>query len=435
VNFGIHGRQSVARVAVAAAMLMLAACGNASTGSPANPSDPNGSGGDSRVPSSAVGVTDSEIRTTVIAPFTNPLGTDYEAYTHGIQAYFDSVNDGGGIYGRKLVIANKRDDQIVNNQSEVAAALDSDNSFALFNAPLLFNGYDSATPMYVWGLDASTNNIANVFSFAGYAGSYPNPVNVLVAKSQGASKIGLLSYNDPASGECAKQLTEDLKRWPVAELTFSDTSLSYGDFGGLPADVSKMVDAGVDFVYTCFDLNATVTLGQEMKKQGLDVPQLLLNAYDQQFVERNADALDGSIVMSSSFPMESEPRSVGAEAYVEWMGKAGYRSTDVSLAGWLNAALFHAGLVAAGPDFSQQKVIDATNSFTDWDADQLTFPVDWTSAHTTPPGLVCGAALKIAAGRLEPILGQRGAPFVCVSADTTDITSTPDSFFPAPPVN
>ena len=51
-------------------------------------------------------------RWSVIASKTNPLNGKYAELADGMNAYFDMVNDDGGIYGRQLKITKERDDVI-----------------------------------------------------------------------------------------------------------------------------------------------------------------------------------------------------------------------------------------------------------------------------------------------------------------------------------
>ena len=81
------------------------------------------------------GVTDSTIRVAVITAKTNPIGGKYHEFIDGIRAYFKTINDKGGIYGRRLVIASDRDDVVGTlNVQQTTAALHDDNAFAVFEA-------------------------------------------------------------------------------------------------------------------------------------------------------------------------------------------------------------------------------------------------------------------------------------------------------------
>src|SRR5690606_8149583 len=114
-------------------VLVAAGCGNSEPESSADTSGSSsddttgGSGGtvdlDANIPSDQPGVTDTEIRVGGVVSATNPLGGGYADAFAGTQAYFDMINEAGGIYGRELTLVAERDDTVSQNQSEVQAML------------------------------------------------------------------------------------------------------------------------------------------------------------------------------------------------------------------------------------------------------------------------------------------------------------------------
>ena len=106
------------------------------------------------------------------------------------------------------------------------------------------------------------------------------------------------------------------------------------------------------------------------------------------------------------------------------MKKTDGRVTENAVFGWINAAQFVAGLKAAGPDFTQQKVVDAVNAMTDFNADGLLPPVDWTTAHENDQD--CMALLKIVKGKFKPVYGKPGKPVLCFADDLTKVPKTPE---------
>ena len=67
--------------------------------------------------------------------------------------------------------------------------------------------------------------------------------------------------------------------------------------------------------------------------------------------------------------------------YMKWMKKSGGKLNENSLVGWINADEFVTGLKAAGPSFTQAKVIAATNALTKYTAGGLVPAINWTKAH------------------------------------------------------
>jgi ABC-type branched-subunit amino acid transport system substrate-binding protein len=422
-----RGRR-LAAIGAAAVGLLASACGNAAIDS-GNGSSSGGQGGaattvaaadlQKKVKVTETGVTDDEIRVAGVVSKTNPTGGHYEDAAKGVQAYFDMVNAGGGIYGRKLVLTNVRDDKVVANADEVQSLISEDGVFAAAPiASLLFGGADKLAeekiPTFGWNINEEWTGPLNLF---GEKGSFlcidcGNPNLPYLAKQIGARKVGLLAYAVDQSTACLEGNKEAFARWPSAPIVFEDASIPYG--GDLAVPVNRMKEAGVDLVLTCIDTNGAINLGREMKKQGLGATQVMPNGYDPDLIRQFAADVEGSYVMVGTFPFEAEQPPAALTRYEEWIRKAGGTPNEVSLAGWLDADLLYQGLVRAGPEFSRQKVIDAINSMTAWTADGIKLPTNWTVEHTASTGDACFAAVKIEGGAFKPVFGEPGKPFVCM---------------------
>jgi branched-chain amino acid transport system substrate-binding protein len=383
------------------------------------------------------GVTDNEIKVGGVATVSNdPTGNTLGTAFDGTNAYFKYINSKGGIYGRKLVLDAKRDDQLSSNRSEVQGLLTQDNPFAVLPVAVdLFSGSDllvkAGVPTFgwlinpEWGSEDNKPGPANLFgqfgSYHCYTCAQPSPM-VWLAKKLNLKRVGLLAYSVPQSKGCAEGLEASFKKYPVAKVVFSDTSLSFGS-PDYTAQVSQMKDKGVDYIITCLDGNGVVSLSKEMQKQGLDAKQILANGYNHDFIEKNAQFLDGYYLFTPFAPFETTPKPAGLKLYQQWIKKTGGAATENSLSGWLNADLFVQGLKAAGPDFTRQKVIDSINKMTDYKAGGLLPGVDWTKAHETDP--TCYAMNKIVNGTFKPVFGQPGKPFLCFPANLTKIPAAP----------
>ena len=78
------------------------------------------------------GVTTKEIKVGgVVTASNDPTGGTLDTAYDGVEAYFDYVNSKGGVYGRKLVLDAKHDDQLANNRGEVQNLLTNDDVFAV----------------------------------------------------------------------------------------------------------------------------------------------------------------------------------------------------------------------------------------------------------------------------------------------------------------
>ncbi len=423
--------RSLAVTAVlATAALLAGACGNSESSggsTTTSASSPETSALDqTNVPVDQPGVTDTEIRVGGVASVTNPLGGKYGDTFLGARAYFEKVNSEGGIYGRELNLVAERDDKLANNAAEIEALLQQDDVFAILPiATLLFSGADklveSGVPAFGWTINPEWQGTpeepkSNLF---GQNGSYlclgcVQPQVPWAAKQAGATKAGVLGYAVPQSSQCADGWEKSFQEYPDAgvEVAFKDSALSYGttDFS---VQVSKMKEAGVDFVVTCIDNTGVVNLAKELKKQGVEAVQFLPNAYDQELLDEFGDLFEGSFASVSFIPLEVEDKPQGMQDYLEWIEQVGGTPNENSIVGWLNAALLVEGLRQAGPEFTQQKVIDAINADTNWTADGFLTGVDWTKSHNQRADVNCTPIVKVENSAFVPQTGADGRPYVC----------------------
>jgi branched-chain amino acid transport system substrate-binding protein len=344
-----------------------------------------------------------------------------------------------GIYGRKLTLAAERDDAVGNNRQEVQGLLSEDNVFAVLPVSvLLFTGAsvlgESGVPTFGWNINAEwgSEQAPGPPNLFGEKGSFlcftcPSPLLPLLAKTLKDKKIGLLAYSVPQSADCAKGVQAAFDKYPSAKIEFVDTSLAFG-VADVSGQVSEMKDKDVDLVTTCMDNNGTLTVAKEMKKQGLDAIQYLPNAYNQKFIEENAQFFQGSYALTFFTPFEVKQKSKGLKDFQKWMKRGGFEQNENAVAGWINADLFYQGLKAAGPEFTRQKVIDAINQMTNYTANGLLAGIDWRSAHSQEAPNSCVVLSKIQNGKFVPSFGEPGKPFACFE---TEAAKLPAKFTPA----
>ncbi|MGH8984491.1 MAG: ABC transporter substrate-binding protein [Acidimicrobiia bacterium] len=381
------------------------------------------------------GVTADEIRVGGVVSETNPIGGSYGAAFDGVKAYFEMINSQGGVHGRELNLVAERDDQVGQNRQEVQGLLTQDNVFAVLPVSVLvFSGADlladAGIPTFGWNINPEwgSEDVPGPPNFFGEKGSFlcftcASPALPWLAQKVGAERIGVLAYGVSAqSTDCADGIEASFEKYPTAEVVFSDKSLPFG-VTDLSADVSQMNEEGVDLVTTCMDNNGTLTLAREMRLQGLDAIQYLPNAYNHDFMEENGQFFEGSYALTFFTPFEVRPKPRGLKQFERWMKRTDGDVNENSLSGWLNADLFVTGLEAAGPDFTQQSVVDAINQMTDYTARGLLAPIDWTVRHELEP--LCTVLSKIEDSEFEPAFGKKGKPFICFPDDPDELPERP----------
>jgi ABC-type branched-subunit amino acid transport system substrate-binding protein len=388
------------------------------------------------------GVTNTQIRVGGVATVTgdptgNTLGTAFD----GTNAYFDYINSTGGICGRKLVLASKRDDSLANNREQVQGLITNDNVFAVLPVAVdLFTGANLLVSQKIptfgwdiqaeWGSEANSPGPPNLFGAAGSFINFSTPgptgfPDLWLAQKLGKKRIGLVAYAVPQSSGAADVIDATFKQLRnPAQVVFKDTSVPFGGVD-YSAQVAKMVQNKVDLVIPTLDANGAFLLGREMKKQGLNAPMILPNAYNQARVQKNADVANGNYVFTLFAPFETSPKPPGLQLYQKWIRRSGGTVSENSVFGWLNADLFVKGLKAAGCDFTRQKVVDAINRMTNYTADGFIAPVDWTKAHQQASG--CFTWVKIVNNKFKPMFGQPGKPFLCIPPGTTSIPANPQA--------
>jgi ABC-type branched-subunit amino acid transport system substrate-binding protein len=450
----------VLTVALALALL-AAACGNSKSGTSSTTTAKSGPTTPETTASSADltknlprpgvnGVTDSQIGVTVITAKTNPLGGKYHEYIDGVNAYFKMINDAGGIYGRKLVVLKDRDDNtgLLNTQMTTAAIAD-DKPFAVFEATQMLAGADllakAGIPTFIWNIDAEfastpRSDHSNIF------GSYPalcftcaGPYLPWLAIQNGFTKAGIIGYGvNAASKGCAVAQRDSYNKFGNGKVTvaFFDNTLPFA--ADVAADVAKMKQAGVQLISTCVDTNEALKIAKEVKKQGLNAVQDMPNAYDHDFVKQNADVLEGSFLQPQYVAKENQPQSPATQQYYDKIQAITSDPVELTEFGWIMAQMFVDGLKGAGPEFTQQKVIDFLNSQTAYNSGGLVPDINWTTGHINPvthpevrAAMTCVIAMQIKNGAFVPFKEEPGKPWTCLdNSQSAEQTSTHRSFAP-----
>jgi ABC-type branched-subunit amino acid transport system substrate-binding protein len=419
---------------VGVAAVLVAACGNAGSNDKSQSTIPKGGANTpisinpedlkKNVPVTAKGVTDTEIQTTAIVTATNSPTGDFTPLADGINAYFKMINDAGGIYGRQLKLTRVRDDQLGSNSQAVQASLATDKAFATFMATVLFTGAKALAranqPTFIWNINPEFADKNNMFADKG-ALCFKCAGHVLpwVAKQLGATKIGIIAYGVSAeSTDCADGIAASFKKFPTAQVVFMDKSLPFA--APLAAQVTAMKNRGVQFIGTCIDLGESFALGKEMKRQGMNAVQGLPNGYDPGFVAKNADVLENALVSPQFQAFEHQPQIPEITKMVAAFDKIGKTPSELGTGGWIIADEFVLGLKMAGPEFSQQKVIDALNTLKSYTSNGLIQPIDWTKQHEDPltnpaarADKECFNYVKVQSGKFVPVFGEPGKPWVC----------------------
>jgi ABC-type branched-subunit amino acid transport system substrate-binding protein len=380
------------------------------------------------------GVTDTEIHFSAVSTSTgkNPTGEcSLECFTGGVKAYFAYRNDQGGIYGRKLVLDDPIDDELGGGQKAALQVLSDKDTLATFTYTLIapYEEFIKANwPVYTYLTDhTAAKGKLNVFgTFSTSAFDVPRIDQVYVPKAIGATKIASIGYAVGSSQTCVDQTVNAFKgeyKDSGIEVVYSNKSLAFGLPNGVAPEVTAMKQAGVELVFTCTEANGLKAFAQEMKRQNLVAPLVTFSGFEDDFIAANADVLEGSIEGIRIRLPTIASATKGTKAFEEWTKKANVQVKYTTYHGWGAADQLFQGLKKAGPNFNQQKLIDATNTIEHWTADGLFAPVDIGRQHegqspddprTHGDDPHCFSYLQVKDGKLTLMKPQTTEkPYVC----------------------
>jgi branched-chain amino acid transport system substrate-binding protein len=389
--------------------------------------------------SSAPGVTANSITVGTISTQTGTLASNFGSLIYGERAYFDYINAQGGVNGRKINYQYALDDG--GNPStfnQLASTLiNQDHVFAVtgvgtaFFSPNLF--VQSGIPTYGYNVTGNWAGPKNLFAAGGsveyYQAGAPE-VAYVARKTQSKPSIAFVAYNIAASA-VACQTEQELMQSEGYHISYTDYKVAYPGTT-VATDVQRMKQTGTNMIVSCMDVQGNVTMARAVQQYGLKATQLWFNGNDAQTLASNQSLMQGIYFDISHVPFGA-PQSEypGLKLYITEMKKyePKYVDDEVALQGWESAALFVQGVKMAGANPTQQGVINADNSITDFTAGNLQAPVNWKNAgHSGHAPPYCLAYIKVVGSQYVPTLNKGKNVFNCFESTNTK----KDPVFPLP---
>lgn len=394
------------------------------------------------------GVSAKEIKVGGIASPPSILNVPYQDGFAGAKAYFDLTNKKGGLFGKKIKLVAQLSDQGApsGNIRAVRSLVEQKKVFAVL--PIETNSFaggkylsDNKIPSFGYNIDAGycgTQDEVNAIQdatidVAGPSGSFnycprqnifgekgsflcfkcPSIAPAIIAREKGLSRGAILTYSHPSSTACGDGTQNTYERYGI-EPAFIDRSLQFG-FTDASADVEGIKDGDVDFVATCMDFGGAYKISQELKQAGVTgITFYAPEGYRQETIEKFGADLDGWVFGTFFWPWELKkgmPR--GTKQYLKAMKAKDIKPSEQSQAGWMNAMLLVEGIKRAGEGFTRESLVEAINGITDWTADGMIPPINWSTDGHGPAKEACGAFVEVVDGKFKPVFGKPGQPFVC----------------------
>jgi ABC-type branched-subunit amino acid transport system substrate-binding protein len=337
----------VSLLLVAVLVFALAACGQQTPANTNNQTNTQPSG-------TVQGVTATEIKVANSATTSGKYAGVGLPFVNAIQAYFNMVNEAGGIDGRKIVFVNKDDEfDPVKGKAYLQEFVEDEKVFAIlghFGTPVVsatiedLKTYGIPSLYFATGIgqlfsDHATDN-ASGYNIFPVQPLYITEGQVMVARGVGnfgATKIGMIYTSDDAGNNMYEGASKKAAELGI-ELVAEQVAAGSAD---VSAAVTTIKNAGVDFVIIGAIQATMPTIVKEMAAQGMTVPAITTYvcaavSITEQIGEDIAGKFD---VYASSWKIRDEEHQKDLDEFLQWMPEE-YKSNTDAESGWVAASIF-----------------------------------------------------------------------------------------------
>jgi len=331
-------------------------------------------------PGNTTGVTDTEIKIGTLLPMSQSAAATWGVgISKGMKAYYDYINDNGGIYGRKinLIIG---DSQYTGPVAIEAARklVEQEKVFALQGG--LGTEADAAVYQYAQGKGVPdafllsgetmfTEPLArNRFTFLVDYLSEGRILGQYIADNYNGKKLGILVQND----DFGKQGEEGLKLGIKDRNASMETTTEYYDStqNDVTAQTQRLKGANVDVIAVYgMPMQAASLIKTARETLSWDVPVLLtgVDAVEIEGALAGYANIEGTV--SVVFGHQAYQTEVpGIAKHHEIMAKyaAGTKPDNLTLTGYSISQAMVQLLIQAGPDLTRESFLDAAESLCQW---------------------------------------------------------------------
>lgn len=328
-------------------VLALTACGGTGTSTTAD-NQPAASGG------TVQGVTATEIKVANSATTSGKYAGVGLPFVNAIQAYFNMVNEAGGIDGRKITFIN-RDDEFdpVKGKAYLQEFVEDEKVFCIlghFGTPVVsatiddLKSYGIPSLYFATGIgqlfsDNATDNASgyNIFPIQPL---YITEGQVMVARGVGnfgATRIGMIYTSDDAGNNMYEGASKKAAELGI-ELVAEQVAAGSAD---VSAAVTTIKNAGVDFVIVGAIQATMPTIVKEMAAQGMTVPAITTYVCAAvSITDQIGDDIAGKFdVYASSWKIRDDEHQKDLDEFLQWMPEE-YKSNTDAESGWVAASIF-----------------------------------------------------------------------------------------------
>lgn len=376
----------------------------------------------------APGVTSNRITVGSISTQTGPLAGDFDAMVPGVEAYFDYVNNIGGVNHRKLSLSyNLNDDGNPSQYSQlVHTAVEQDHVFAMVGVATAFFSptflVQSCTPTYGYNVTHNWAGAPNLFASTGSALYYPQiPTEIAYAMDRlHLHSYATIAYDVAASSNACNSINTYLPQAGYKQ-AYTNLAVPYG--GNVEPEADRINSSGAQLVISCMDVTGNVSLARYLKDFGSKATEYWFNGSDQDTLNAYKSLMQGVYFGVQHVPFTAPTKYYpGLATYLTAMNKfqPKYTYDELAIQGWYAAALFAQGVKDAGSNLTQANVIKQDNLLTNFSAGGTFAPVNWTEGHVTDNPPFCESYIKARGSQYLSVLAKGTQVFVCLPVNKSD---------------
>ena len=279
-------------------------------------------------------------------------------FNEGIKAYFEMVNQGGGVDGRKITFVHQTDDEgdPAKGKAALEGIVEDTKAFAVvghLGTPVVsatiedLKTYGIPAVYFATGIgqlyvNGATSN-ADGYNLFPVQPLYATEGRLLTGYAVGmfeAKKIGVIYTNDDAGMDLHKGITEQVAELSGIEVVAEQVTAGAAD---VSAAVTSIKNADVDFIIVASIQATFPTIVKELAAQGVnkDCVTTYVNTDVSMSTAVQAD-IDGKFDVYSTGWVDSSDMDSFAE-FAEWI-PADYAANAFAMAGWIAGATFTEGL-------------------------------------------------------------------------------------------
>ncbi|MGI1690294.1 ABC transporter substrate-binding protein [Thermoanaerobacter uzonensis] len=373
--------------------IILTGCGNKNNEQPSTPASQK----EQTKKELAQGVTDTTVKVGTTLALTGPVAVIGTPMLHGMQAYFNYINDQGGVNGRKIELIYK-DDQFnpAVTVQKTQELVEQDKVFALvgtLGTPGLLASMDyivqKGIPDVYQGSGSSKFAIPFKKNYFPVQPNYTTEGHVLAqyaVDNLNAKNIVIIYQNDEQGTEGLNAIKEQLEKLGKSDLLkavvpFNTTDVDFS------TPVLKAKEANGDVVILLGTAKPLAGIAVKAKEIGYK-PQFLASyvVSDLTMFKLAKDAWNGAIVAGWAYPIygktENEPK---VKLFLDTIKKYFPNETPSGyhVAGWIAAQTFVEGLKRAGDNLTWDGFIKAMETFKDWN-EGLAYKLTYTETDHSP---------------------------------------------------